>query len=126
VDSVAFSPDGTCIVSGSTDWTVRLWDASSGQCLEVRQNRLDVGDVAAGASQFPWLGCTNALETRIESATDGQAIAWLAWYLDDLTTHPSGRTWAGSFDNYLALFTLEGSTPTTATKASPPHTDKSV
>jgi hypothetical protein len=25
-----------------------------------------------------------------------------------LTTHPSGRTWAGSVSEYLCLFTLEG------------------
>ena len=29
--SVAFSPDGTRIVSGSSDNTVRLWDAATGQ-----------------------------------------------------------------------------------------------
>jgi len=30
VMSVAFSPDGSCVVSGSYDGTVRIWDAVSG------------------------------------------------------------------------------------------------
>jgi|SRR6185295_12049817 WD40 repeat protein len=31
VYTVAFSPDGTRIVSGSSDLTVRVWDANTGQ-----------------------------------------------------------------------------------------------
>jgi len=33
--SVAFSPDGGILVSGSTDNTVKVWDASTGQCLST-------------------------------------------------------------------------------------------
>ena len=34
VTSVAFSPDGKCIVSGSYDKTIRLWDAKMGGMLQ--------------------------------------------------------------------------------------------
>jgi WD40 repeat protein len=33
VFSVTFSPDGTCVVSGSSDRTLRLWDTVSGALL---------------------------------------------------------------------------------------------
>ena len=33
VSSVMFSPDGKCIVSGSSDQTIRLWDAETGELL---------------------------------------------------------------------------------------------
>ncbi|EJD08073.1 WD40 repeat-like protein [Fomitiporia mediterranea MF3/22] len=33
VISVGFSPDGKHVVSGSDDWTIRIWDASSGEAI---------------------------------------------------------------------------------------------
>ncbi|MEO0767961.1 MAG: NB-ARC domain-containing protein [Cyanobacteria bacterium J06649_4] len=35
VCSVAFSPDGTQLVSGSADRTIRLWDVTTGECLQT-------------------------------------------------------------------------------------------
>ena len=35
VMSVPFSPDGTKIASGSVDKTVKLWDVTSGECLQT-------------------------------------------------------------------------------------------
>ena len=35
VYSVAYSPDGTKIISGSDDNTVKIWDANTGECLKT-------------------------------------------------------------------------------------------
>eukprot|EP01044_Picomonas_judraskeda_P043461 COSAG03_NODE_22869_length_286_cov_0.588235_1_plen_61_part_01 len=35
VNSASFSPDGTKVVSGSRDQTVRIWDAVTGECEQT-------------------------------------------------------------------------------------------
>ena len=32
---MSFSPDGTKVASGSVDKTVKLWDVTSGECLQT-------------------------------------------------------------------------------------------
>ncbi|MBQ2304165.1 MAG: hypothetical protein II256_07095 [Bacteroidales bacterium] len=41
VFSVAYSPDGTKIVSGSRDNTVKIWNANTGQCLQTLKGHSD-------------------------------------------------------------------------------------
>ncbi|MEH2357938.1 MAG: hypothetical protein V7K28_32915 [Nostoc sp.] len=39
VKSVAFSPDGQTLISGSQDETIKLWDVSTGNCLRILRRR---------------------------------------------------------------------------------------
>jgi len=41
VISVAFSPDGTRVVSGSFDNTIKLWDAASGEVVATLRGHED-------------------------------------------------------------------------------------
>ena len=45
--SVAYSPDGTKIISGSEDKTIKIWDANTGACLKTLEgHKYGVSSVA--------------------------------------------------------------------------------
>jgi WD40 repeat protein len=108
VTSVAFSADGGRIVSGSLDNSVRVWDAASGECLEGIEGTGDVEAIAAGNDQRPYRALARSGETVIEDGRSGAIIAVFPIELDSITTHRSGRQWAGAVGNHVYLLVLEG------------------
>jgi WD40 repeat protein len=108
ITSVTFTPDGLYLISESSDQIVRVWDATSGICLDDIERDRDVVPPAPGARQFPLRAISRGLETVIESSVTKEPVAWFPTTLYHITSHPSGRCWAGSMGNYLCLFTHEG------------------
>ena len=47
VSFATFSPDGTKIVSASSDRTIRIWDAESGECLKTLEGHTNIVNSAA-------------------------------------------------------------------------------
>ena len=96
---------------------MRVWDAESGQCLEVIGGSGDVRAIGAGPLLFPLRAVARGLETVVERARSGKPVACFAVPLDRIVTHPSRRTWAGASDNHLYIITLEGGPTCRASRA---------
>ena len=108
VEDLRFSPDGRRIVSSSRDETTRVWDASTGECLKFIRGRKSVTGAVPYSPQSNYGALVGELETVIEDSVRRQTVAWYPEHLSPLTTHPSGRLWAGAVRTHVHIFKLEG------------------
>jgi WD40 repeat protein len=83
VYSVAFSPDGAKIASGSIDGTVRIWDASTAQCTATLQEHSDsVYSVAFSPDGTKIATGSEDKTVRIWDAAIARCTATLQWLWD--------------------------------------------
>jgi WD40 repeat protein len=92
---VSFSPDGRRLASASRDGTVRLWDAETCVCLDVAEYHGRLVSPPAGVDWYPWRILARPLQTVIEDAGSGEALAWFPEALDPMATCPAGGMSAG-------------------------------
>jgi WD40 repeat protein len=114
VTSVAFSPDGKQVVSGSYDETVRLWDAATGKRLQTLEGHTGIVESVAfspDSKLLPGLhisdhwvleGDTNILWLPPEY----RAVCSATWNRNLVIAHSSGRISFFSFDQQAKLFIL--------------------
>jgi WD40 repeat protein len=114
VNSVAFSPDGSRIVSGSLDNTIRLWDAETGDAIgkPLEGHSSSVNSVAFSPDGSRIVSGSSDNTIRLWDAETGDAIGkpleGHSSYVDSVAFSPDGsRIVSGSWDKTIRLWDAE-------------------
>ena len=96
VHSVAFSPNGQILASGSNDQTVRLWDVNTGQCLKtLRSHAGCVQSIAFSPDGQILASGSNDSSVRLWDVKTGQCLKVLTGHTNHLLSvvfTPDGQT----------------------------------
>ena len=116
VTSVAVSPDGKTIVSGSVDRTVRVWDAQTGAPLRTLQgHEYSVTSVAVSPDGKTIVSGSLDNTLRVWDAQIGAPLRTLRGHEDSVTSvavSPDGMTIvSGSLDNTLGVWDAQTGAP---------------
>ena len=109
VRSVAFSPDGNKIASGSWDDTIRLWDTNTGEQLQTLTGHTDdVNSVAFSPDGNTIASASDDYTIRLWNAHTGEQLQTLTGHTSpsySVAFSPDGNTIAsGSWDGTVLLW----------------------
>lgn len=112
ITGVAFSPDGRRALSGSRDWTVRLWDLGTGSELRrFEGHSMEVTGVAFSPDGLRALSCSKDSTIRLWEVESGRELLRLEGkmkWVHAVAFSPDGRrALSCSDDRTLRLWDLE-------------------
>jgi WD40 repeat protein/serine/threonine protein kinase len=112
IETVAFSPDGNILVSGSPDATLTMWDANTGQAKFILRGHKGDIERAAYSSDGRLIASSSRDATVIlwNTATGEQhhVLEGHTAFVNDVAFSPSGRTVVSAgLDNRLILWDAE-------------------
>ncbi|MDJ0636528.1 MAG: NACHT domain-containing protein [Xenococcaceae cyanobacterium MO_188.B29] len=112
--SVAFSPDGKTIVSGSENKIIRLWDIESRECLQpqpLTEHEKRVWSVVFSPDGKTFISGSDDKTIKIWNSTSRQCIKTLKGYLNAIWTiafSPKNNLLAsGSQDNNVRIWNID-------------------
>ena len=113
--SLAFSPDGSTIASGSNDRTIRLWDAHTGELLRVLAGYSVVfspdGSTIASGSDDNTIRLWDAHTGELLGVLAGHSVVAFSPDGRTLTFMSEGGLWLWDIDMEEHVLTLEGAPP---------------
>jgi WD40 repeat protein len=109
VRAVAYSPDGSRIVSGSDDNTLKIWDASSGKELATFSGHTDsVWEVAYSPDGSRIVSGSSDKTLKIWDASSGEELATFSGHTDSVLavaySSDGSRIVSGSWDKTLKIW----------------------
>ena len=111
INSVCFSPDGTTVISGSNDKTVRLWNASTGEHLKTLTGHSESVRIVCFSPDGRTIASGSSDKTlRLWSTTTGKHLKTLIGHTETINSvcfSPDGATIVSADRKFIQLWDVD-------------------